>query len=79
MNNKLLAITILEQHSKLLLDQTDTTYEELQTAIKQLRDVEHYTHHTTGLWATDRPDLFNQHEHFNVMYQLNFWAPSQEE
>lgn len=73
MNNQLLAITILEQYSKLLLNQTDLTYEELQKAIEQLLDVERYVDYTTGLWATDRPDLFNQQMQSDLLFELNFW------
>lgn len=74
MNNRLLAINLLEQHSTLLLDQTDLTYDELQTAIEQLLDAERYVDYTTGLWATDRPDLFNQQMQSDLLFELNFWG-----
>lgn len=68
------AIQILERYGQLLLDQTmDITYEQLNEAIKELKDIEHYSHYTTGLWATDRPDLFKSQIDQELMYPLNFW------
>lgn len=73
MKQALKAIAILEQYSKLLLNQTELSYEELQEAIKQLKDVEHYAVYTSGQWATDRPDLFANQIKAELMYQLDFW------
>ena len=73
MNSKIKAIEILEQHSKLLLNQTDISYEDLQFAIKQLIDLHHYSIHTSGCWATDRPDLFANQIEAELMFQLDFW------
>lgn len=67
------AITILEQYSKLLLNETTLEYEELQAAIKELKDLEHFTHYTGGQWATDRPDLFSNQIKNGLMHQLDFW------
>ena len=74
MKPTLKAIAILEQYSKLLLNQTELSYEELQEAINQLKDVEHYAVYTSGLWATDRPDLFSNQIKNGLMYQLDFWG-----
>lgn len=73
MNNTLKAIQILEQYKKLLLNQTEITLEELELAIKQLKDVEHYTHYTTGCYATDKPDLFKSQIKSELMFKLDFW------
>ena len=73
MKPTLKAIAILEQYSKLLLNQTDLSYEELQEAINQLKDVEHYAVYTSGQWATDRPDLFSNQIKNGLMHQLDFW------
>ena len=73
MIHKLSALTILEDYGKLLLDQSTLEYEELQVAIKQLKDLEHFSHYTSGLWATDRPDLFQAQIKNELMYQINFW------
>ena len=73
MNTNIKAITILEQYSKLLLNETMLEYEELQAAIKELKDLEHFTHYTGGLWATDRPDLFANQIKAELMCQLDFW------
>lgn len=75
MNHELHALIILKDYGKLLLDKSDITSEELQVAIKQLQDLEHYSHYTAGLWATDRPDLFQAQIKSELMYQLNFWGP----
>lgn len=79
MNNQLKAITILEQYSKLLLNQTELEYEDLQEAIKQLKDLEHYSHYTSGCWATDRPDLFANQIKNELMFQLDFWNTHKKE
>ena len=76
MNHKLYALTVLEDYGKLLLDNTDLDNEVLQVAIKQLKDLEHFSHYTSGLWATDRPDLFQAQIKNELMYQLNFWGPT---
>ena len=73
MNTNIKAIAILEQYSKLLLNETHLEYEELQAAIKELKDLEHFTHYTGGLWATDRPDLFANQIKAELMCQLDFW------
>ena len=73
MNNTLKAIEILEQYSDLLLNQSNLDTDELQAAIKQLMDVQHYTHYTTGCYATDRPDLFKSQIKSELMFQLDFW------
>ena len=73
MNTNIKAIVILEQYSKLLLNETPLEYEELQAAIKELKDLEHFTHYTGGLWATDRPDLFTNQIKAEFMCQLDFW------
>lgn len=73
MNHEVYAITILETYRDLLLDQSNIKQDELQIAIKQLKDLEHYSHCTSGLWATDRPDLFQAQIKNELMYQLNFW------
>ena len=75
MNHKLYALTMLEEYGKFLLDNTDLDNEVLQVAIKQLKDLEHYSHYTSGLWATDRPDLFQAQIKNELMYPLNFWGP----
>ena len=74
MNHELHALTILKDYGKLLLDKSDITSEELQTAIKQLQDLEHFSHYTAGLWATTRPDLFQAQIKSELMYQINFWG-----
>ena len=73
MNNTLKAIEILEQYSDLLLNQSNLDTDELQAAIKQLMDVQHYTYYTTGCYATDRPDLFKSQIESELMFQLDFW------
>ena len=73
MNHKLYALTMLEEHGKFLLDNTDLDNEVMQVAIKKLKDLEHHSHYTSGLWATDRPDLFQAQIKNELMYQLNFW------
>ena len=73
MKPTLKAIAILEQYRKLLLNQTELSYEELQEAINQLEDVEHYAVYTSGQWATDRPDLFSNQIKNGLMHQLDFW------
>ena len=73
MNHKLYALTILEEQGKVLLDNTDLDKDVLQVAIKQLKDLEHFSHYTAGLWATDRPDLFQAQIKNELMYYLNFW------
>ena len=75
MNHKLYALTILEEQGKFLLDNTNLDDGVLQVAIKQLKDLEHFSHYTSGLWATDRPDLFQAQIKNELMYQLNFWGP----
>ena len=76
MNPEVHALTILEKYSQLLLDSSDLKSEELQEAIKQLKYLEHFSHYTSGLWATDRPDLFQAQIKNELMYQLNFWGPT---
>ena len=73
MNNTLKAIEILEQYSDLLLNQSNLNRDELQAAIKQLMDIQHYTHYTAGCYATDRPDLFKSQIGSELMFQLDFW------
>lgn len=73
MNNTLKAIEILEQYSDLLINQSNLNRDELQAAIKQLMDVQHYIHYTTGCYATDRPDLFKTQIESELMFQLDFW------
>ena len=73
MKPTLKAIAILEQYRKLLLNQTDLSYEELQEAINQLKDLKHYAVYTSGQWATDRPDLFHNQIKAELMCQLDFW------
>lgn len=68
------AITILEAYGKVLLENiADFEYEELQEAIKQLKNLQHYINSTSGLWATDRPDLFANQINADLMWQLDFW------
>lgn len=76
MNHELHALTILKSYGTLLLDKSDITSEELQVAIKQLQDLEHYSHYTAGLWATDRPDLFQAQIKNDLMWQISFWDTS---
>lgn len=73
MNNKIKAIEILETYSKLLLNETQLEHMELQQAINQLKDLEHYAHYTAGLYATDRPELFKAQTQNELMFELNFW------
>ena len=73
MNNEVKAIEILEQYSKLLLNETNISHEDLQYAINQLKDLEHYSIYTSGCWATDRPDLFANQIEAELMFQLDFW------
>lgn len=73
MKHELFALTILEQYRKLLLDQSDLEYEELEKAITQLKDLEHFSHYTSGLWCTDRPDLLHEDDKEELFWQINFW------
>jgi len=73
MNPEIHALTVLKEHSRLLLDHSFLELEKLQMAIRQLQDLEHFSHYTAGLWATDRPDLFQAQIKNDLMYQLNFW------
>ena len=73
MDKNIKAIAILEQYYKLLLNQTTLEHKELQSAIKELKDLEHFTHYTGGLWATDRPDLFANQIKADIMHQIDFW------
>ena len=73
MKPTLKAIAILEQYSKLLLNQTDLSYEEFQEALNELKEIEHYSVYTSGQWATDRPDLFSNQIKNGLMHQLDFW------
>ena len=66
------ALTILENFSKLLLNQTNIEYEELQEAIKQLKDLEHYSHFTSYLYVTDRPDKIPE-DIKDLFWQSVFW------
>jgi len=73
--HELKGITILEAYGKVLLENiADLEYEELQEAIKQLKDLEHYSHYTAGLWCTDRPDLLaNYLKDEKIFWQIDFW------
>lgn len=73
MKCELLALTMLEQYRKLLLNQSCLEYEELEKAIKQLKDLEHYSHYTSGLWCTYRPDLLGDDFKKDYAWQINFW------
>ena len=42
----------------------------IDVAIKQLKDLEHYSHYTSGLWVIDRPDLLKDK---SKHWQINFW------
>ena len=74
MNKKIKAIEILEQYSKLLLNQTMIEHEELESAIKQLKDLEHYAHFTSNLYATNIPDLFASQIENELMWNINFFG-----
>lgn len=69
--NELLALQILidikEDHNITFLDET------LEKAIKQLLDLEHYSHYTYGLTCTDRPDLLDIKFKTDYCWKLNFW------
>lgn len=73
MGNVVKSLEILEQYSKLLLEQTNITADEMEYAINQLKDLEHYSLYTSGCWATDRPDLFANQIEAEKMFQLDFW------
>lgn len=77
MKRKIKAIGILEQYSKLLLNETMIEYEELKSAIKQLEDLEHYAHFTSNLYATDKPDLFASQIENELMWNINFFGESE--
>lgn len=78
MKCELLALTMLEQYRKLLLDQSCLEYEDLDQTIKQLKDLEHYSHYTSGLWCTDRPDLLSDDFKKDYAWQINFWDKYQQ-
>ena len=73
MGNVVKSLEILEQYSKLLIEQTNITADEMEYAINQLKDLEHYSLYTSGCWATDRPDLFANQIEAEKMFQLDFW------
>ena len=70
MKTEIKAITILEVYAKVLYNNTDLEYDDVQFALKQLKDLEHYTHYTCGLWCTDRPDLLKDK---SLFWEINFW------
>lgn len=76
MEHELLSLTILEKYSKLLLNQSDIENEFLEIAIKQLKDLEHFSHYTSGLWCTDRPDLLTEKQKEKYFWEINFWNDS---
>lgn len=68
---KIYAIEILknikEDHNVRFLEET------LEKAIKQVEDLEHFSHYTSGLWCTDRPDLLDNTFKKKYIWQINFW------
>lgn len=43
---------------------------EEQAAAKNLADLQHHKDTTVGLWATDRPELFKDHPHFGLLFEI---------
>ena len=72
MKNEVLGIKILEQVLKGSVN-IHYTIKDIQNAIKQIKDLEHYSHYTSGLWCTDRPDLLSDNFKKDYAWQIDFW------
>lgn len=72
MKKEFQAIKILEQVIKGSVN-VHYTIKDIQDAIKQVKDLEHYSHYTSGLWCTDRPDLLSDDFKKDYAWQINFW------
>lgn len=43
---------------------------ETVVAAKRLEQLEHHVATTVGLWATDRPELFADHPHYGLLFEI---------
>lgn len=39
-------------------------------AAKRLEQLEHHEATTVGLWATDQPELFKDHRHYGLLFEI---------
>ena len=46
------------------------THLEAVAAAKRLEQLEHHEATTVGLWATDRPELFKDHPHHGLLFEI---------
>ena len=67
------ALTILECLGELLINESVLTLEELEQSKKQLKELEHYSHFSSHLWATDRPDVIPSELKDKYFFENKFW------
>ncbi len=67
------ALTILECLGELLVNESVLTFEELEQSKKQLRELEHYSHFSSHLWVTDRPDIIPSELKDKYFFENKFW------
>ena len=75
---EILGLTILETYTKLLQEKGLVFVALMEKAINQIKDLEHFSHYTAGLWCTDRPDLIaaDIRDNEKICWKINFWEKS---
>ena len=52
---------------------------EAEEKSERLKVLEHHHDTTVGLWATDRPELFRDHPHYGLLFEIQSLPNSQDQ